>query len=206
MAKEGEGTTYLRSNLETDAVQLTYCNPSYLEAKAKGEGYVKEETYRFIKNDNMKKMLLNIVTKAGFYSDLNEIYTRMRPIPKKIQDILSRDIMTDLENIITIREDRITENEGNHVYRTSIAKRRNPNTQGSQEQRLERRMEELESKARRLESQTNKQTNNGMAVHHKNSNFHVKIAKTCLAQKRNKRTYAPISYTADTTMENTCAP
>ena len=73
--------------------------------------------------------------------------------------MLSRDIMTDLENIITIQEDRITENEGNHVYRTSIARRRNPNTQGSLEQRLERRLEELESKARRLESQTNRQTN-----------------------------------------------
>ena len=58
LTKEGEGVTYLRANLETDATQLTHRDPTYFEAKAKGEGYVKEETYRFIKNSYMKNMLL----------------------------------------------------------------------------------------------------------------------------------------------------
>ena len=73
LAKEGEGVTYLRSNLETNAVHLTYRDPNYIGAKARGDGYVKDEIYRSIKEYNMKSMLLIIVTKAGFYSDLNEI-------------------------------------------------------------------------------------------------------------------------------------
>ena len=114
LEKEGHGVTYLRTNLETDAVQLTYRDPNYLGAKA-GNGYVKDEVYRNIKDYNMKSMLLIIVNKSGFEADLNEIYTRRNP-RKRIEDIEPYDIMTDLDNTIEIHESRITQNEGNQIY------------------------------------------------------------------------------------------
>ena len=98
LEKEGHGVTYLRTNLETDAVQLTYRDPNYLGAKA-GNGYIKDEIYRNIKDYNMKSMLLIIVNKSGFEADLNEIYTRRNP-RKRIEDIEPYDIMTDLDNTI----------------------------------------------------------------------------------------------------------
>ena len=110
-------------------------------------------------------MLLNIVTKAGYYSDLNEIYTR-KDKRKKIHDMDSQEIMADLENIITIQEDRITENEGNQVYK--LARRRQPNTKNSQsyptpstQSFLEQRLEKALSKIEEIENMTraNKQTN-----------------------------------------------
>ena len=142
LQKEGEGVTFLRANIEDDAVQLTYCDPSYIEAKSQGAVYVTEAISKFLKTSHIKKMLIMIVTRAGYYADLNEVYTRRTP-RETIQGILPRDIITDLGNIMSIKEDRIMEEEGNHVYSTSETQRRNSNTKKSLEQRQERRIEEL---------------------------------------------------------------
>ena len=170
LEKEGHGVTYLRTNLETDAVQLTYRDPNYLGAKA-GNGYVKDDVYRNIKDYNMKSMLLIIVNKSGFEADLNEIYTRMSP-RKWIEDIDPFDIMADLDNTIEIREARITQSEGNQIYKTSIQRKRNTtqrimpplstqrNPTLSAIDKLARDMEEIYSsinKHRRSEPQTSKQ-------------------------------------------------
>ena len=50
---------------------------------------------------------------------------------------------------MSIKEDRILDDGGTHVYSASETQRRNSNTKSSLEQRLERRIEELESQARK---------------------------------------------------------
>ena len=161
LEREGSGATYLRNNLEANAVQLTYRDPNYIGAK-QGNGHVKDETFRSIKSYNMKSLLLIIVDKAGFEADLNEIYTRRIP-REKIENIDPHDIMTEIENTIDIRETRITQREGSQIYKTREIPRKRNTTQKSSQSTLDKLVRELEemkssrNKPKRSKLQTSKQ-------------------------------------------------
>ena len=49
-------TTHLRAQLEEDAVQLTYVDPSYIGAKARGQGYISDDKRKEIKKQQLYKI------------------------------------------------------------------------------------------------------------------------------------------------------
>ena len=117
-----ETTVYMRTKLEEDAVQLTYVDPTYIGTKADGAGYIPDERRRNIKDNNFKKMIIDIITALGYYNDMNEKYLERQP-STEIEEEKPENILNDLTRFIKIKKARRTQEEGgSRVYKTKPEK------------------------------------------------------------------------------------
>ena len=116
-----ESTTQLRAELEDDALQLTYVDPSYIKAKKQGKGFIHE----LIRQDKMEgirqRLLVNILKTADYYVDLNELYSFRSPTTE-VEREDERDVITDLTKLMKTKKARKLKEAESRVYSTQPKK------------------------------------------------------------------------------------
>ena len=119
--QKDESTTMLRADLEDDALQLTYVDPSYIRAKKQGKGVINEALRKDKMEGNKQRLLVNIVKTADLYTDLNELYSYRNPSTEVEREDV-RDVITDLALLMKTKRARKLHEAENKVYSTGPKK------------------------------------------------------------------------------------
>ena len=116
-----ESTTQLRAELEDDALQLTYLDPSYIKAKRQGKGYIHEVISKDKMEGIRQRLLVNILKAADYYVDLNELYS-FRKDSSTVEQEDERDVITDLTKLLKTKKARKQKEAESRVYSTQPKK------------------------------------------------------------------------------------
>ncbi len=112
-----ESATLLRAELESDALQLTYLDPSYLKTKRQGNGYIHEGIAKIKMQGIKQRLLVTILKAADYYTDLSEMYNN-RKKSSTVEEEEDRDVINDLTKILKNKKARKEKEAEAQVYST----------------------------------------------------------------------------------------
>ena len=116
-----ESATQLRAELESDALQLTYLDPSYIRTKRQGKGYINEDVAKIGMEGIRRRLLVNILKAADYYVDLNEMYS-IRKESSTVEEEDERDVINDLTKLLKTKKARKAKEAESRVYSTQPKK------------------------------------------------------------------------------------
>ena len=144
-----ESATMLRAELESDAHQLTYLDPSYLKTKRQGNGYIHEGIAKLKMQGIKQRLLVSILKTADYYTDLSVMYNS-RKKSSTVEEEEDRDVINDLTKILKNKKDRKERDAETQVYRT----KEHPQRTTASERALHMRIAELEKDKLLLEQRS----------------------------------------------------
>ena len=110
-----ESTTQLRAELENDALQLTFVDPSYIRAKERGKGFIHEAVRKDKMEGIRSRLLVNILKTADHYVDLNELFSYRKP-SSEVEKEDERNVIDDLTKLMKIKKARKIKESESRVY------------------------------------------------------------------------------------------
>ena len=134
-----ESATMLRAELDSDAHQLTYLDPSYIKTKRQGNGYIHEGIAKIKMQGIKQRLLVTILKAADYYTDLSEMYNS-RKTSSTVEEEEDRDVINDLTKILKNKKARKEKEAEAQVYST----RPQPQRATASERALHMRIAELE--------------------------------------------------------------
>jgi hypothetical protein len=119
--QKDESTTQLRAELEEDALQLTYVDPSFIKAKKQGKGVMNDMIRKDKMEGNRHRLLVSILKAANYYVDLEEMYSYRSP-SVEVEEVDERDVILDLTKLMKTQKARKMEDAESRVYSTQPKK------------------------------------------------------------------------------------